>query len=47
LPLSIDPLAALTETQSQLQQRLLEMTPIVSPELTAAWEASARAALAL
>ena len=45
LLLSIDPLAALAETQDQLHQRLLEMTPTISPDLTAAWQATARAAL--
>src|SRR6516164_1264121 len=39
LLLSIDPLAALAETQSQLHERLLEMTPAESPELEAAWRA--------
>src|SRR2546421_3509374 len=47
LLLSIDPLAALAQTQEQLHQRLLEMTPAVSPELTAAWQAAAQAALDL
>src|SRR5262245_3664897 len=45
LLLSIDPLAALAETQTQLQQRLLELTPTVAPELRAAWETAAAAAL--
>jgi hypothetical protein len=45
LLLSIDPLAALAETQEQLHNRLLELTPTVSPELQAAWEAAARASL--
>ena len=45
LLLSIDPLAALAETQDQLHQRLLDMTPTISPDLTAAWQATARAAL--
>src|SRR6202140_487599 len=35
LLLSIDPLAALAETQSQLHQRLMELTPTVDPELEA------------
>ena len=43
LLLSIDPLAALAETQHQLHDRLLELTPTVSPELRAAWETAARA----
>jgi hypothetical protein len=37
--LSIDPLAALAQTQDQLRDRLLELTPAVSPDLQAAWEA--------
>jgi hypothetical protein len=45
LLLSIDPLAALAETQEQLHDRLLELTPTVSPELQTAWEAAARACL--
>ena len=45
LLLSIDPLAALAETQSQLQQRLLELTATDSPDLRAAWEATARSVL--
>src|SRR6516165_8131798 len=45
LLLSIDPLAALAETQGQLHNRLLELTPTVSPELQTAWEAAARASL--
>src|SRR5580765_6902290 len=45
LLLSIDPLAALAETQSQLQRRLLDLTPAVNPELKLAWEAAAAAAL--
>src|SRR6516162_5975368 len=39
LLLSIDPLAALAETQTQLHQRLLELTPVQSPELEQAWRA--------
>jgi len=46
LLLSIDPLAALAETQTQLHARLLELTPSVSPDLQAAWQAAAAAALA-
>jgi hypothetical protein len=46
LLLSIDPLAALAETQEQIHQRLLELTPTVDPELEAAWRAAAEAALA-
>jgi hypothetical protein len=45
LLLSIDPLAALAETQAQLHRRLVELTPVESEELRAAWEASVRAAL--
>ena len=43
--LSIDPLANLAEIQEQLHQRLLETTPVVSEELKAAWEESARRCL--
>jgi hypothetical protein len=42
LLLSIDPLAALAETQALLHQRLLELTPTESPELQAAWQAAAQ-----
>jgi len=45
LLLSIDPLAALAQTQEQLHQRLLELTPAASPELEAAWQEAARSAL--
>jgi hypothetical protein len=45
LLLSIDPLAALAQTQTQLHDRLLEMTPTPSPDLEAAWHAAATAAL--
>ncbi|MBV9124030.1 MAG: hypothetical protein JO112_11785 [Planctomycetes bacterium] len=45
LLLSIDPLAALAENQSQLHASLLELTPSVSPDLQAAWKAAAEAAL--
>ena len=41
LLLSIDPLASLAENQAQLQERLLSLTPTVSPELRMAWEAAA------
>src|SRR3989442_14614684 len=37
LLLSIDPLAALAETQEQIHERLLETTPTDSEELAAAW----------
>jgi hypothetical protein len=40
LLLSIDPLAALAETQAQIHQRLLEITPTKSEELAAAWQAA-------
>jgi hypothetical protein len=46
LLLSIDPLAALAETQAQIHQRLLERAPTASPELQAAWRAAAEACLA-
>jgi hypothetical protein len=42
LLLSIDPLAALAETQQQ-HDRLLELAPVLSPELQAAWETAANA----
>jgi hypothetical protein len=45
LLLSIDPLAALAETQPLIHQRLLERTPTVSPELQATWRAAAEACL--
>ena len=45
LLLSIDPLAALAETQDQLHQRLLEITPTDVAELEAAWRAEAEAVL--
>jgi hypothetical protein len=45
LLLSIDPLAALAETQQQLHARLLELTPTDSEELRAAWEATAQGLL--
>ena len=43
LLLSIDPLAALAETQTQLHNRLLELTPAVDADLQAAWRAEAEA----
>jgi hypothetical protein len=46
LLLSIDPLAALAQTQEQLHQRLLELTPVECPELAAAWQAAADGCLA-
>jgi hypothetical protein len=45
LLLSIDPLAALAQTQEQLRDRLLELVPAVPDELRAAWEETARAAI--
>src|SRR5580700_4333465 len=45
LLLSIDPLAELAVNQEQLQTRLMELTPTVSPELRAMWEAAASRAL--
>jgi hypothetical protein len=45
LLLSLDPLAALAETQEQLRDRLTELTPTDSAELQAAWEAAAREVL--
>src|ERR1700736_6003858 len=41
LLLSIDPLAALAQTQEQIHQRLLELRPTVDPELEMAWRAAA------
>jgi hypothetical protein len=46
LLLSIDPLAALAEAQTQLRDRLMELTPAAPPELEAAWQAAAGAVLA-
>src|SRR5262245_41388807 len=46
LLLSIDPLAALAQTQEQLHHRLRELAPAVSPDLEAAWRSAAEAALA-
>ncbi len=46
LLLSIDPLAALAETQEQIHRRLLELTPTPSDELEAVWRAGAEACLA-
>jgi hypothetical protein len=45
LLLSIDPLAALAETQEQLHDRLLKLTPAPCPELEMAWQAAAEATL--
>src|SRR5262249_40284345 len=46
LILSFDPLAALAETQRELHDRLMKITPTMSPELQAAWQAAATAAMA-
>jgi hypothetical protein len=45
LLLSIDPLSARAQTQEQLRDRLEELTPAVSPELQAAWQAATEASL--
>lgn len=45
LLLSIDPLAALAETQEQIQRRLMDLTPVESEDLRAAWQATAEAAV--
>ena len=45
LLLSIDPLAALAQTQDQLRDRLLEITPVDCAELEAAWQAAAEGVL--
>ena len=45
LLLSIDPLAVLAQTQEQIHRRLLELTPVSSEELDAAWRAVAEASL--
>jgi hypothetical protein len=45
LLMSIDPLAALAETQEQLRQRLGELVPEVPEDLRLAWEATALAAI--
>ncbi len=47
LLLSIDPLAALAETQEQLRERLQTLAPPVPPELEAAWQAAAEGCLVL
>jgi len=46
LLLAIDPLAALAETQQALHERLKELVPTRPPELLAAWQAEAEAAMA-
>src|SRR5438552_10124345 len=45
LLLSIDPLAALAESQEALHERLKEVAPTPPPELLAAWQAEAEAAV--
>lgn len=45
LLLSIDPLTQLAQTQDQLRTRLMELAPLPSPELLAAWKAEAEATL--
>jgi hypothetical protein len=44
LLLSIDPLAALAETQQQLRDRLRQLAPPVPEEVQAAWQAAAASA---
>ena len=46
LLLSIDPLASLAQTQEQLRERLLDLTPTPNADLQAAWEVAANPALA-
>ena len=46
LLLSIDPLAALAQTQEQLRDRLMELAPADSDELRAAWQVAAEGVLA-
>ena len=46
LLLSIDPLASLAQTQEQLRDRLLELTPSPNADLQAAWEATMNPQLA-
>ncbi len=45
LLLSIDPLASLAETQNQIRDRLLELTPAPTAEIEAAWRAAAEESL--
>ena len=44
--MSIDPLAALAETQEQIHRRLLEIPPTDFEELKAAWRATSEVRLA-
>src|SRR6266567_1796826 len=46
LLLSIDPLATLAQTQEQLRNRLLELTPTPNADLQAGWEATVSPLLA-
>jgi hypothetical protein len=46
LLLSIDPLAALAETQEQIHDRLVDLTPNSDATLAAVWRSEAEAALA-
>src|SRR5947209_20145810 len=45
-PSASSPAVALAQTQGQLHDRLLGLTPAASPDLQAAWEATANALLA-
>src|SRR5216683_3531240 len=45
LLLSIDPLASLAQTQNQIRDRLLELTPARTVEIEAAWRAAAQESL--
>src|SRR6266705_4082781 len=45
LLLSIDPLAALAQTQEQLRDRLEQLVPDVPEDLRLAWQATAQAAI--
>ena len=45
LLLSIDPLASLAETQNQIRDRLMELTPAPTAEIEAAWREAAEASL--
>src|SRR5271163_2536767 len=46
LLLTIDPLAALAQTQQEIHARLREITPVSAPDLQALWEAEAQKLLA-
>ena len=45
LLLSIDPLASLADTQNQIRDRFMELTPAPTAEIEAAWRAAAEASL--